>query len=238
MVCLKDLKSLNNMKNKKIKAVAASLLCCLLFTSCDDEKLAKQMEGTWQSSYVTTYDTGAKERIEKVMTFMYDESDEMEDGGTFVEELYGNTKDIELVFVDGTVDCRYRSSIRGTWSVDFGDLYLTYNVATLEVEVKNSDVDLKLNRVTDQLNMAGYMMETFSNPKDDIVREAQKNIYKELFHHYKQHNADDGAFADLKVSVAEMSFETSDIGRIKFHRVSSSSEKEYERKTSSTSKAG
>lgn len=69
-------------------------------------------------------------------------------------------------------------------------------------------------------------METFSDPKDDFVREAQKDCYKELFHQYKQQNADDGGFVDLKVSATEMSFETSDLGRMTFHRVSSSSEEE------------
>lgn len=217
---------MERLNKKKLTAMVVSLCCCLAFTSCNDEKLAKQMEGTWQCSYTNAYDTGEKERVKQVMTFHYDESEDGEDGGTFVEELYGSVKDIDLVFVDGTIDCRYHSSISGTWSVELGDLYLTYDVATLEVELDRNDVDLKLNRMVDQLEMAGYMMETFSDPKDDFVREAQKDCYKELFHQYKQQNADDGGFVDLKVSATEMSFETSDLGRMTFHRVSSSSEEE------------
>lgn len=203
----------------KLKIISAAILCCLVLTSCNDEKLAKQLEGTWRSSYVATYDTGIKDRVEQVMTFQYDGNDESKDGGTFVEELYGNAKDIELMFVDGTVDCRYHCFIRGTWSVDFGDLYLTYNVNTLEVEVNQSDVDLKLKRFTDQMNMVSYMMETWSDPRDDLIKEIQKNIYKELFHLYKRQNTDDGAFVDLEVSETKMSYETSDIGRMKFRKV-------------------
>ena len=202
-----------------VRNIVLTLLCCLALSSCNDEKLAKQMEGTWQGSYRTVYDNGAKERVEKVLTFHYDENDEWNDGGTFVEELYGTSNDIELIFADGTVDCRYRSRIKGTWSVDFGDLYLTYNVTTLEVEINNSDVDLKLDRFTDQLNMAGYMLETLSDPKDDIVKEAKKSLYKDLFHQYKQSNADEAAFGDLKVSANELSFETDDLGRMTFRRV-------------------
>ena len=203
----------------RLKVITFVLFCCLALTSCNDEDLAKQLEGTWQSSYVTAYDTGAKERIEMTITFQYDENNEDEDGGTFVEELFGKVKDIDLMFIDGTVNCQYHSRIEGTWSVDFGDLYLTYNVTTLEVEVNKSDVDLKLERFTDQLNMASYMMETWSDPTDEIVKEAQKDIYKELFHQCKRHNTEEAPFADLKVSATEMSYETSDLGRMKFRRV-------------------
>ena len=202
-----------------IKKIAWSLLCCLALVSCDDEKLAKQLEGTWQGSYRTVYDNGAKETIEKTITFHYDKNDKWEDGGTFEEMLSGNAKDIELIFADGTVDCRYRSYIKGTWSIDFGDLYLKYNVTTLEVEINNRDVDLKLDHFMDQLDMAGYMLETFSDPKDDIVKEAKKTLYKDLFHQYSQHNDEEAAFGDVKVSSDELSFETEDLGRMTFRKV-------------------
>lgn len=208
-----------NKVSKKVTTIAWFLLCCLALAACNDEKLAKQMEGTWCGSYKTAYDNGAKETIEKTITFHYDENDEWEDGGTFEEMLSGNAKDIELIFADGTMNCRYHSYIKGTWSVDFGDLYLTYNVTTLEVEINNRDVDLKLDRFADQLGMAGYMMETLSDPKDDIVKETKKTLYKDLFRQYKQHNADEAAFGDLKVSANELSFETDDLGRMTFSKV-------------------
>ena len=199
-----------------MKKLATILLCSLALISCNDEKLAKQMEGTWETSYSANYDDGS-ENVVQTMTFHYDE-DSMEDDGTFVEVLSGTIRDTDLD-VDGTLTCRYRFRITGRWSVYMGDLSLTYNLNDCEVEVNRSDVNLHLNNFEDHLSMETYKRETGEDPLDDIVKEARKNAYEELYQQYRQHNAEDGTFVNLKVTDNEMSFETSDLGRMIFRRV-------------------
>lgn len=203
--------------SKKVTAIAWSLLCCLVLTSCNDEKLARQMEGTWKGSYSANYGDG-NERVVQTMTFHYDE-ESIEDDGTFVEELSGTIRTTDLDEVDGTLTCRYRFRITGRWSVDIGDLNLTYNLNDCEIEIKKSDVNLHLNNFEDHLAMKAYERETGYDLLNDIVKEARKEVYDELRQQYQQHNAEDGTFANLKVTDNELSFETNDLGRMTFRRV-------------------
>lgn len=200
-----------------IRKITWVLLCCLAFVSCNDDKLARQMEGTWKTSYSENYGDGS-ERVVQTMTFHYDE-DSMEDDGTFVEELSGTITDSNLEDVDGTLTCRYRFRITGRWSVNMGDLDLTYDLNKCEVKINRSDVNLHLRHFDDYMAMDEYKRETGYDPLDDVVREARKNIYEELHQQYQQHNAEDGSFANLKVTDNQLSFETNDLGRMTFRRV-------------------
>lgn len=190
----------------------------LLFISCNDTKLAKQLDGTWRSGTIQwSYDDGSKEEVVVTITFSYIE--EYNDDGTFVEERSGIVKDIDLEVLDGSLNCNYRSSIKGRWEIIWGDLYLYYNVNTLEANVNKNDVDLSINNISDQLDMLSYTMGTWSDPRETLSKEAKKDIYKNLFHAYNS-DSDDKAYTGLKVSGGTMSFEASDVrGRVKFERI-------------------
>lgn len=194
------------------------LVFCLLLISCNDVKLAKQLDGTWKSSTMQwSYDDGRKEEVVITITFSY--SEERNDDGTFVEELSGIVKDVDLEVLDGSFNCNYYSRIKGRWEIIWGDLYLYYNVNTLEVDVNQNDVDLSIYNISDQLDMLSYTMGTWSDPRETLSKEAKKDIYKNLFHAYNS-DSDDKAYTGLKVSGGTMSFEASDVrGRVKFERI-------------------
>ena len=190
--------------------VLSALMALLCLYSCSDIKLAEQLDGSWQTSY-EAYDDGLVEKITQTMTFHYDENS-WEDDGTFTETLSGVIDDIDLEFVDGTFDCKYRSRITGRWSVDQGDLSLVYNISTFEVEIDKNDVKINVN---------GYLSNADKRElKDELVRELQKNIQGELRNQYIESNSDGGSFLNLKVSGNKMSFDSSDLGRMEFKKIS------------------
>ena len=198
----------------------------LLFTSCNDSKTAKKLDGTWEGGYTTSYSDGTKEHITQTLTFNYDESRE-NDNGTFVESLDGKMNVADLGGWDGTLTCHYVSRIEGRWEVLLGTLYLYYNMNSLEVNVTPNDIDLKFDNALDELDYAAasleYLSSTLHNPKKDIAKEAKKEIYQDLFYQYQQNDEDEG-FTNLEVSETEMSFETDDMGRVTFKRVGGDSE--------------
>ncbi len=190
------------------------------FTSCNDSKLAKMLDGTWEGGYTTSYSDGTKEHITQTLTFNYDESRE-KDNGSFVESLDGKMNVADLGGWDGTLTCHYVSRIEGRWEVLLGTLFLYYNMNSLEVNVTPNDIDLKFDNALDELDYAtaslDYLSSTLHNPKKDIAKEAKKEIYQDLFYQYQQNDEDEG-LTSLEVSETKMSFETGDMGRVTFHR--------------------
>ena len=88
----------------------------LLFTSCDDTKLAQQLEGAWTGGYNMSYEDGSKEYINETLEFSYNENSD-DDNGTFTELLEGK---MHIDDTDGSMACNYRSRIEGrmrSWPV-------------------------------------------------------------------------------------------------------------------------
>ena len=191
----------------------------LLFTSCNDTKLAQQLDGIWTGGYNVSYDDGSKEHIKETLKFSFNENSD-NDNGTFTEVLEGK---MHISDDDGTMTCNYRSRIEGRYEVLAGDLYLYYNMSTLAVDVDENDIDISFDHALDQLEYEAasveYITSTLRSPKEEMAKEAKKEIYRTLFHQYKQTDEDVG-FLDLKVSDTEMSFDTEDMGRFTFHRKS------------------
>ena len=72
------------MKEIKYKVVWVILFSCtLLLNSCKDSILAEDMEGSWVTSIVTSYDDGTKGHRNEQLTFKRDNS--ANNGGTFSE---------------------------------------------------------------------------------------------------------------------------------------------------------
>ena len=201
--------------NKLLLLVALSVL----FVSCKDGEMAKQLDGVWERRYNMSYDDGSKERVTETLLFSYNENCD-DDNGTFTELLEGK---MHLTDTDGSMACNYRSRIEGRYEVLAGDLYLYYNVSTLTVDVDENDIDIAFDHALDQLEYEAasveYITSTLRSPKEEMAKEAKKEIYRTLFHQYKQTDEDVG-FLDLKVSDTEMSFDTEDMGRFTFHRKS------------------
>lgn len=196
----------------------AALSMCL--ASCDDNDLAKELDGTWSGDYTVSYDDGTKEKVTKTLSFSYNENSS-DDDGVFVETLSGKMTISDVSGINGDLTCTYQSRIEGRYEVLLGSLYLRYRVSSLEVDIDRNDIKLTFNNAMDELdyttNSLNYLTTTLHNVKDDLAKEVKKEVYRDLFQQYSLHDSDD-EFADLEVSEGKMAFETSDMGRFTFHR--------------------
>ena len=162
----------------------------LFFISCNDGKMAKQLDGSWEGSSTVSYADGSKEKIQILYSFDYDDS-RKDDDGTFIEMRHGKMNDSDPGF-DGTLTYEYQSQIKGRWVVLLGDLCLYYNMNSLEVSVDPGDIKVKYDNEMDQLQYLSesidYLFTTFRTPKEDYAKEAKKYVYRELFNEYSQYD--------------------------------------------------
>lgn len=122
------------------------------------------------------------------------------------------------------INAKYRwvSKIEGTWKIEFGTLYQHYNLSTLEVEIGKDDVDLKIKDEAWLWNDWGDLLTAGIYAKQTIYENLKKETYKELFRSYKRLNnqtSQDIGFPNVQINGSVMSYETSDMGKVKFYRV-------------------
>ncbi len=202
----------------------------LTLCSCKDTKIAKDMEGTWKRSYVTSYEDGTKSYVDEQVTFTYDASDEENDGGTFVEICTGQE---EVDEDEANTKYRWVSKIEGTWKIELGTLYQRYNLSTLEVEIGKDDIDMKIKDEAWLWNDWWNLLTAGLYAKQNILENLKKETYKELFRSYQRQNAaykQDLGFNDVQIHGNVMSYETSDMGRVKLYRVKERKERQPNRK--------
>lgn len=195
----------------------------LFFASCDDADLAKKADGTWGTTVNMKDNEGNPFSEQWIFKFKHVE-DDYKDGGTFVEQWHAAMKEE----VDGLqVSYTYTTSISGDWEVLVGDLYLKYRLNTLEVSIE--DVDLGLSEDADLenvLEIMGIGFEAAFTGKDVeklLKKEIRKNIYQSMYGNYEEQNNDseeNGAcFQNFMVNDDMLSFDTFDIGVVKFKRL-------------------
>lgn len=196
---------------RSIYGIFLFVVTVLTFTSCNDNTLARQLEGTWKGGVTISYDDQSKERQDIYLKFHYVESD-YEDGGTVTETRYCHVKDVDLD--DMTMDADYRTFIQGKYEILNGDLYIKYDVSTLKVELGVDDINLHYNNTLAALRTLAGMLGDYT--PYDIANDLQKEIYKDLFHQYQDDTDDDGeaAFLNLKVGANNMNFDTDDAGTV------------------------
>jgi hypothetical protein len=206
---------------KTLYKIYALLMMAVVFTlcSCNDSKIAKEMDGTWKGSYTTSYEDGTKSHVDEQITFTYDAADNEKDGGTFIEICTGQ-EEID----EDEINAKYRwvSKIDGTWKIELGDLYQHYDISTLEVEIGKDDVDLKINDEAWLWNDWSDLFRTSLYIQQTIYKNLKKETYKTLFREYQEYNDQDDqeiGYVGVKINGSVLSFETNDLGRVKFYRV-------------------
>ena len=201
---------------------ALLLLIATMLYSCKDSKLAKEMEGTWTTSYVTSYEDGTKSYVDEQITFKNDDTNK--DGGSFFEIRTGKE---EIDEDEGNIKYRWISKIEGTWKINIEDLVLYYNMSTLDVEVGKEDVDFKLKdeALGEALlsNNLGSLIMGGMYLKANLYKELKKDAYRQLFRYYQKSNNDVNdngiLFSEVQINGSVLSYNTSDMGRIEYHRV-------------------
>lgn len=213
------MKRINPKRYKLIGRLSAYAVLCTLLVSCDDNRLARELNGTWRGSVSTSYDDQSQERQTIFATFLYDKDGDT-DGGTLVEERKIKMTNMDLD--DYTADAVYHSRIEGTWEVIWGDSYIYYDVSSLQVTVNEKEVNIHWQSISQPFNALSDFLSYGYNVKTDLTRQLQKNAYSELFKSYKEDaaQAEDAPYVDLKVNGNSMSYETSDVGQLTFTRIS------------------
>lgn len=185
----------------------ALLLSIFILTGCEDYSLSKNIDGKWEGSYVMSYDDGEKDSIDEFTTFKY-EDNSVDDDGSFIERRKCKTNDI----VDNGIHyaVSYTSSISGRYEVIGGDLYLKYDLSTLEVNLIGLNGGIKY----ESHDILGYTYDTSTYIDRD---ELKKQIFRSLWMTYKKNSNEDIACRNLKIKGDEMSYENEE-GATTFQR--------------------
>lgn len=196
------------------------------FSSCDDAELAKKLDGTWSTSHNLKDDEGTPYTEESNIKFKYVDSND-KDGGTFIEKTIDKIEVEESIIKAGFTS---EVTISGEWEIIWGNLYMTYNPQSLNVEIK--DVRYKLSDDVNPIVALAYLGEISNNITwlQDIiytkifVKKLRKQIYKEMYEYYTSSNEEDENnttfyFPDIKIGSNDMSYETDDLGRVVYKRV-------------------
>lgn len=198
------------MKTNNLFLLLSLAILCYMTTSCNDDKLAKEIAGSWTFSYSPENDEGLDEKIQETITFTYDDSNF--DSGTFVERLDGVISNIEIEDTDGSrYGYSYHSSIKGKYKMVLGDLQITYYINTLKVNVYPSDISLDLDDQTKKgliyLNMSTLEF------KKQMAEEARQAILDVLHEQYAE-QTEGVFFTDVQIAGTTMTFMSSDLGRV------------------------
>ena len=206
------------MKKTKCKIVwGIFLLCTLLLNSCKDSMLSEEIEGTWETSVITSYDDGTKGHRNDQLTFKRGQT--TNNGGVFSEKcIYEDEIDDE----EGNIKYKYTSTIEGTWEIKKGNLSLHYNISTLEVTLRKKDVEFDWQYViADSCGSSSIFEDGYE--QDQFIKKLKKHSYKELFRYYKEFNKDtdddDLSYSNVEIKGSVLSFDTSDVGRVEYNRV-------------------
>lgn len=198
-------------------------IIAIVFSSCNDSEMAKQLNGSWDCDMEMKDDEGNPYTQNRTLTFNYLE-DATGFGGNFTEKnitnLSGTEDDIEL-------NCTVTSTINGKYEVIAGDLWLTYNLSSLDVSVSNVNYDLSDD--ADFFSALSYLGNALPSAmlgqeivdKKELVKEIRRSCYQELYRNYESNN-DDGNGAcleELKITNDAMSCKTADSGIVTLYRV-------------------
>lgn len=199
----------------KTKSLFTSLLAtsflALSLSSCDDAKLAKELQGTWKSDPTTAIEDGCKFKDVNYMTFKHVESNE-KDGGEYTEthKGKGNFEEDGMFF-----KVEYTVTVSGEYEVLAGDLYLKYDVSTLNVSI--DDVNYGATKDSDiftQANMLGSVMDgSWSETRRLIKQEMQPELYNDFYEQVQQWNEEEAPYGNLEIEGNKLSYDT-DEGRM------------------------
>lgn len=201
---------------KNLLCVVMALLLCMAMSSCNDSDLAEALKGTWLSDEMEFTESDGSKFVQQTY-YEFTKTDDVIDGGKFYEEVSGTfTAGDEGLVLTGTVVSR----VTGTWDVTMGELYLTYDLSSLTVDV--DDASASLADDADEDAQWAFMDAQASGEFDkaSLKKELRNMAYGDLKSQYQTENDEDDPYSDLKVEDNVMSFKTSDIGVMKFRKIS------------------
>lgn len=204
------------MKQKTLPKFVIAFVAVIAFSSCNDAKLARDIDGSWECGTSFTHADGTKGEEKQILSFSYVESDE-KDGGTYTEKRNGKF----VMEDDGqSIAAEYTITIDGEYEILAGDLYVTYDVSTLNVSIDKLKTGLSDDATLQDLTDMFASFSDFSFVTDYVAmkREIKKSVYHDCFIDYKTSNNDGTGFLNVEIEDDKLSFDTSDIGRMTYYR--------------------
>lgn len=202
------------LKNDKMRKFVCLLACgwgILGLSSCQDTQLAEQLDGTWHTSFTQKDEDGIPYTEEEDVKFIYMKSN-AKDGGKFKEKVtIGTATEYYTVNESYKIVC----TISGEWEIIGGDLYMGYDLSSLDVKVKDLNCELSWNAALG----ASILGIDYNNIRAEEIR---KDTYREMYEYYKDSNKENDleyCFLDLSIEDSIMSYSTADLGRLKWRRV-------------------
>lgn len=189
------------------------LTVCMTYSSCKDNQIAKDIQGTWSRDFIDD-DDGIKMRSKETITFAYVEDELI--GGTFDERKDGifdtEMEDIE----DSYIRISLYSTIKGTYEILDGDLYLKYDVNSLKLNLSPDDIELDI-KDEDFLKEMKQTEMSIDELKVVLAEEWKETFLEEVRKGYLD-NHPDGAYPDVKIEGKQLSFTTADQGVLTYIR--------------------
>ena len=202
------------------------LIIGLVLSSCEDAKLAKAVDGKWETNITMKDEYGTPYTQRQIYDFRYEDSGDKDGGRVTEHTITSMTEEVD----DTEVSYTATSTIKGEWEVIFGDLYFTYNLSTLDVAItnvdyqisENADLSTRMDYAEAVIGMALLGQELID--KDELAEEIRKNAYQSFYESYELDNNDEEGsyYEDLKVAENTMSFHTADMGQMELKRVKTS----------------
>lgn len=152
---------------KKHFLIISIFIVNILLTSCGSEKIAKDVEGWWETEYNVTDENGEPDKIYAQFIFKYDPTDD-EYNGTFMELRSGSYYDS-----DGHIE--YHTRVCGKYSVLFGDLILEYDLSSV-----SASTNISVNNSYDYGNLDWEDRYEMSKITSGATRSAEKEVQSYL----------------------------------------------------------
>lgn len=183
-----------------------------LLSACGDADLARSADGLWYTRLNMKDEYGIPYTVDQYLRLRFEESDE-KDGGIFKETMQAHRSEEE----EGCkVTYDVHTSIKGDWEVILGDLYMTYDLYSLDVSIENIEfAPAESSNILSQMDFMGEDYWNLNLNKESIREEMRKTAYRQIIADYRQHNEESenegGCYFDLQVEGDRLTFKASDI---------------------------
>lgn len=209
------------MRKTNIKICAQFLLLAatvLTFTSC--EGIGSQLKGTWKGSMPTSTDEDGTKEDQDVYFEFTPNDDFMSSKGDYIELRDGQFKTTDD---DVPVSAHYTYYLKGEWEVDDDhDLHLKPDPSTIKIKLNTEDIKFKIDNEWVSLEDFKEFLRATGLSEKEFINELREDMRKDLKEDYEEDRktAYTNVFKNIKVDESSMSFETEDVGTLRFKKIS------------------
>lgn len=185
------------MKNNNLfTSVSLLFFICVLCSSCNDMKLAKEASGKWECINIIGED-GIKEKT----YYEFGTVEGNTPGGSLKETTYFTQSED---YGDGKCNVKYKSIIQGTWEIIAGDIYFTYDLSTLKVSFEGVDYP-DMDKFSESIAQ-GFI----KNYGQSLIQEDINEMKEELYSWYSENDNNEDCYRNVKIKGNNMSFKAQD----------------------------